>query len=228
MEWIGLKKRTNLWAMNDLVWWDSLWSRSVWEAWSSPAAARTRKDHHWGSSCLRWSPWRWTGHTHTHSLWARRQLLRGEAERVPLRPDGGGGGVPAHGHPVLPLSDLLGPVRVQPRHRGHVAGVNHGHDPVLYAQLTETRRRRKTSLSSSSTVWSLILLLVTGLHGSYGQPVREICLSSIKLCGKKKKKKRKKVREICDDTFLVDKQQKIENNIIKVKMVMKKEQYWHT
>lgn len=36
---------------------------------------------------------------------------------------------------VVPLWDLLGPVWMEPGHRGHVAGVHHGHDPVLYTQL---------------------------------------------------------------------------------------------
>lgn len=52
-------------------------------------------------------------------------------------PDGGGGGVSSHSHPVLPLCDLLGPVWMQPGHTGHMARIHHGHDPVLYTQLTE-------------------------------------------------------------------------------------------
>lgn len=51
-------------------------------------------------------------------------------------PDGGGGEVSPYSHSVLTLSDLLGPVWVQPGYAGHVAGIHHGHDPVLYTQLT--------------------------------------------------------------------------------------------
>lgn len=51
-------------------------------------------------------------------------------------PDGARGGVPAHTHVVLALSNLLSPVRVKPGHVGDVPGVNHRHDPVLDAQLT--------------------------------------------------------------------------------------------
>lgn len=58
-----------------------------------------------------------------------------------IPPDGGGGGVSSDSHLVVSLWDLLGPVRMQPCHRGHVACVHHGHDPVLDTQLTNRRSR---------------------------------------------------------------------------------------
>ena len=52
-------------------------------------------------------------------------------------PDSSGGWVPTHGHCVFSFPDLLGPVGMEPSYTGHVACINHGHDPVLYAQLTK-------------------------------------------------------------------------------------------
>ena len=58
-----------------------------------------------------------------------------------MLPDGGGGQVSSYSHPVLSLSDLLGPVWMQPCHTGHMASIHHGDDPVFYTQLTETKKK---------------------------------------------------------------------------------------
>lgn len=87
---------------------------------------------------------------------------------VYILPNGGGGGISAHSHPVFSFSDLLGPVWMQPHHRGHMASIHHGHYPVFYTQLTEKNRGIMTSngglwirlCSSSSTVIVLVTIVV--------------------------------------------------------------------
>lgn len=59
-----------------------------------------------------------------------------------ILPDGGGGRVSSHRHHVLSLSDLLGPVWMQPCHTGHMTSIHHGHYPVFYTQLTENKNTR--------------------------------------------------------------------------------------
>lgn len=84
---------------------------------------------------------------------ARCQLVKSWSAEEPkakcgeILPDGCGGGVSPHHHPVLPLGDLLGPVRVQPRNTGHVTSIHHGHDPVLYTQLTGNKHTDTVSLT---------------------------------------------------------------------------------
>lgn len=76
-------------------------------------------------------------------------LVSGSATRwTVIPPDGGGGGVSAHSHVVVPLWDLLGPVGMHPGHSGHVASVHHGDDPVLYAQLADGRKTGSTGVLS--------------------------------------------------------------------------------
>ena len=65
-------------------------------------------------------------------------------------PDGGGGWVSAHRHPVLSLSDLLGPVWMQPCYPRHMAGIHHGHYPVFYTQLTRGKKRGNITTNANS------------------------------------------------------------------------------
>lgn len=128
---------------DDVIQQDWLGPQSNWAVESFPTAPQVHTDHHWESSCLYWSPCQERGES-LNDKWMRP--IGGETSvsssgLVDVLPDGGGGWVSANSHLVLPLSDLLSPVWMQPCHTRHMTSIHHGHYPVFYTQLTGNRQR---------------------------------------------------------------------------------------